>query len=315
MLKTARATFLFFANLRVVVHGRTILPSHSNPSLVKHFEAILDPTEGFWSPSTSSIDWCERNYAVNFYFAEFWNCLSSLLMCVFAFALFVRAISFRLESRFLLMNISFGLVGLGSAYFHGTLTHVGQMADELPMVYSMIVWWFILFNMDEKRRSKHSVADLSLILGIAYGAFWTYIHTLKTFVLIFQIHFALMVFGGIARLIYLYRQRIYRQSTIFYLLFSYVGFILLASICWLLDQRFCESFNRTFPLNPQLHAWWHVLCAIDCHCGIVCAEAMRFLSLQSHHQFSEGENHLRLVFFFGLPFVDYAQLKTKEKKK
>jgi len=28
---------------------------------------------GFWGPVTSTIDWCEHNYVVTYYVAEFWN--------------------------------------------------------------------------------------------------------------------------------------------------------------------------------------------------------------------------------------------------
>jgi dihydroceramidase len=32
---------------------------------------------GFWGPSTSSVDWCESNYEMNAYMAEFNNTTSS----------------------------------------------------------------------------------------------------------------------------------------------------------------------------------------------------------------------------------------------
>ncbi|CAF1251566.1 unnamed protein product [Rotaria sp. Silwood1] len=48
----------------VAIDARSVLASHSHPSDVKHFEPELDTNIGYWSPSTSSIDWCERNYVV-----------------------------------------------------------------------------------------------------------------------------------------------------------------------------------------------------------------------------------------------------------
>merc|ERR1711934_283612 len=38
--------------------------------------------QGYWGDPTSSIDWCESNYVVSFYIAEFWNTISSFLMVV-----------------------------------------------------------------------------------------------------------------------------------------------------------------------------------------------------------------------------------------
>ena len=308
----------------IVSECRTIVRSHSNPTEVKHFESKLDERQGYWSPISSSIDWCERNYVLSNYIAEFWNCLSSLSMCVLAGILFLRGRSNRIENRFLLMSFSFGLVGFGSAYFHGTLTHYGQMADELPMVYSMIVWWFILFRMDNFKKNltdQISPLDVFLFFGIFYALLWTYVHSLKTFILVFQIHFTLMVLGGIIKLIYLYRKMPYRTKSIKYLISFYVGLLIPATICWIIDQQLCEQMNSKNGFNPQLHAWWHVFCALDCYFGIVCGEAMRVLAIK--YQANEGnssqrsfkpEEHLRIEFFFGLPFVDYSkdeQIKTR----
>ncbi|CAF4274075.1 unnamed protein product [Rotaria sp. Silwood2] len=45
-----------------VIEARAVLTSDTHRSDVKHFESKLDTIKGYWSPSTSSIDWCERNY-------------------------------------------------------------------------------------------------------------------------------------------------------------------------------------------------------------------------------------------------------------
>eukprot|EP00478_Filoreta_tenera_P006172 GABV01007820.1.p1 GENE.GABV01007820.1~~GABV01007820.1.p1 ORF type:complete len:118 (+),score=23.52 GABV01007820.1:58-411(+) len=39
--------------------------------------------EGFWGKVDSNVNWCEQDYAVSFYIAEFWNTLSSLPMVYF----------------------------------------------------------------------------------------------------------------------------------------------------------------------------------------------------------------------------------------
>ncbi|PNJ51174.1 ACER3 isoform 12 [Pongo abelii] len=35
--------------------------------------------EGFWGPTTSTLDWCEENYSVTWYIAEFCSFLPSSL--------------------------------------------------------------------------------------------------------------------------------------------------------------------------------------------------------------------------------------------
>ena len=312
--------------LTSVIEARSILVSHTNPNDVKRFESKLDTKIGYWSPSTSSIDWCERNYVVTHYIAEFWNCISSFLMCVTAVILFVRGVLNGVENRFLFLSLSFGLIGFGSTCFHGTLTHYGQMMDELSMVYTMIVWWFILFQMNKfKLKNQTSSIDIFVIFGIFYALLWTYVHSLKSFVVLFQLHFTFMVIGGIVRLIHLYRQTQQHTLSIMYLIVAYVGFLIPATICWIIDQQLCERMNSANGINPQLHAWWHVFLAFDFHMGVVCAEAMRLLSAKyqqrriistkSSPQPFKPNDHVRIVFYFGLPFVDYSKDGQANKSK
>ncbi|UJR16861.1 hypothetical protein I4U23_003759 [Adineta vaga] len=312
----------------IVIDARTIIHSHDHPSNVKHFEPELDTNVGYWSPSTSSIDWCERNYVVSDYIAEFWNCISSFSMCILGGILFIRGLYNQVERRFLLSSLGLAFVGAGSAYFHGTLTHLGQMADELPMVYSMIVWWFVLFRMNDCKQMKNIIfaIDLSVLFGLFYGLLWSYVHSLQTFVLIFQGHMSLMVIGGIIKLIYLYQQPHHHVYKLKYLLIIYIGLLVSAFVCWTLDQHLCEELNKRSRLNPQLHAWWHVLGAFHCHLGIVCSEAMRLLTIKykqyqdenhsSSKQSFKAEDHVHLVYYLGLPYVDYSKdtqtIETKD---
>ncbi|CAF5215661.1 unnamed protein product [Rotaria magnacalcarata] len=201
------------------------------------------------------------------------------------------------------------------------------MADELPMVYSMIIWWFILIRMNEFKqlKSKISSIDISIIFGIFYGLLWTYVHSLQTFVLIFQVHISMMVVGGMIKLIYLYRQPHHHVYRIKCLLLVYVSLIISAFVCWIMDQQLCEQMNSISRFNPQLHAWWHAIGAVHCHLGIVCAEAMRLLSIKyQQHQMKnfqtskqpfKPEDQLHFNFYLGLPYVDYSKEKQTNKAK
>ncbi|KAB0370882.1 hypothetical protein FD755_017291 [Muntiacus reevesi] len=41
--------------------------------------------EGYWGPTTSTLDWCEENYAVTWYIAEFFLIAQYLILLVPAF--------------------------------------------------------------------------------------------------------------------------------------------------------------------------------------------------------------------------------------
>jgi hypothetical protein len=106
---------------------------------------------------------------------------------------------------------------------------------------------------------------------------------------------------------------------------AYVCFLIPATICWIIDQQLCERMNSANGINPQLHAWWHVFLAFDFHMGVVCAEAMRLLSAKyqqrriistkSSPQPFKPNDHVRIVFHFGLPFVDYSKDGQANKSK
>ncbi|CAF3014903.1 unnamed protein product, partial [Rotaria sp. Silwood2] len=84
--------------------------------------------------------------------------------------------------------------------------------------------------------------------------------------------------------------------------------------------------NSISRFNPQLHAWWHVICAVNGYVVIVCVEAMRLLSIKyQQHQVKNAkspeqpfkpEDHLHIAVYLGLPYVDYYKEKqTNEAKK
>lgn len=80
----------------------------------------MAPIDGFWGAPTATLDWCEENYAVTPYIAEFWNTLSNLAMIVPGFTGFLYAFKNGVERRIMLCFISLTLVGFGSWNFHMT---------------------------------------------------------------------------------------------------------------------------------------------------------------------------------------------------
>ena len=99
---------------------------------------------GFWGETSASIDWCETNYEVTYYIAEFWNTVSNLVMILLPIYGIYWSVkqknskkfnSFRVTNSMLACHLGLCLVGLGSWMFHMTLLYPMQLLDELPMVF------------------------------------------------------------------------------------------------------------------------------------------------------------------------------------
>ncbi|XP_061754164.1 alkaline ceramidase 3 isoform X2 [Nerophis ophidion] len=117
---------------------------------------------GFWGRPTSTLDWCEENYAVSFYIAEFWNTVSNLIMILPPICGAIQTFRDGLEFRYICSFLGLAAVGVGSWCFHMTLLYEMQLLDELPMIYSTCVFVYCLYECfkQENRVSWFPVALL-----------------------------------------------------------------------------------------------------------------------------------------------------------
>jgi hypothetical protein len=94
----------------------------------------------------SSVNWCEHDFAVSPYIAEFWNTVSG-------FSIFISAICWYWHMYPLhkcLTNIFKWLVvvSVGTSLFHATLLYKYQILDELPMLVIAMEYVNILTTLD-----------------------------------------------------------------------------------------------------------------------------------------------------------------------
>jgi len=203
--------------------------------------------QGFWA-KTANIDWCEKNYAVSHYVAEFWNTLTAL----------IYPISFVvIEKQFIALNLhgNFGLqclnaihlgVGIGTMLFHGTLSRWAQLLDEIPMIFLIVSVGFNIFSPKFK----------ALIFGILGGVLVSFI-LVPNISLVFQLGFAS---SAILTAVSLYRTVSKREDT--HAFFDQMTkHCMIAVLFWVIDQSFCSG-TQIFGLQLY-HGLWHVMTSVS----------------------------------------------------
>ncbi|KAG0283525.1 Alkaline ceramidase 3 [Linnemannia gamsii] len=220
---------------------------------------------GYWSPNTSTIDWCENNYNVSYYIAEFWNSTSSLAIVAVGLAGYLNLASYK-ERRMTLLMQSFMVIGVGSVLFHGTLRHKMQLLDELPMLYCATVGMFICIETHFGKQSRWFPIAIAAWLVVTTIIFSTTSGTLQS--LSFQTNYICMILGGFyfLRIFHVQRRTIRPNPAISRVIRLTAASLIAAATVWLIDFNLCVYVNgvsdeSVLRWNPQFHAWWHFLSA------------------------------------------------------
>ena len=264
-----------------------------------------EPIEGYWGPTTSIIDWCEENYVVSPYIAEWSNTISNSIFLITALYSTWCAYRNGLEFRFLLIGLGFALVGVGSWLFHMTLKYRFQLLDELPMIYATAIpaWSvFCEFNWKTWRaNTKQASKKRQLLFMLAVFSFTTiltYMYLVCRVVLLFQAlyGFLTLIVVAISSSFAIHletkdplvKKNLYNTMGMGIITFA-LGFIL-----WELDQLFCPLWihiRRDYLKLPlgvllEFHGWWHLLTGIGVYSYLVFLHYLRVLNLQKGGDFT-----------------------------
>jgi dihydroceramidase len=222
---------------------------------------MSDAPGGYFGPATSTVDFCESNYAISRYVAEFFNTASSLfivLAALLGLGLHHRAV----ERRFQLAFVAVALVGVGSTAFHATLRFELQMLDELPMLYSALIMVFILTERRLRGRWRAAFPFLLLAHGVLVTSLTAFTRGPLQFYLFH------LSFGSLEVLALACAWLASRRHTNTLALRQFrrgMGCYLAGILVWFVDLKYCDFLGTVLPAhgiaNPQLHALWHLLVA------------------------------------------------------
>jgi dihydroceramidase len=234
----------------------------------------------YWGIPTASVDWCEKNYEVCAFIAEFWNTLTSGLIALYGLVGCYLTFRERLEHRFTFLYFIIVLVGLGSVAFHGTLQLEYQLLDELPMLWGMMGWIYVIKAMEspnkQTQEDKRLVRSLS-VAGVAWSLAAPWIHFYWP--VVFQAVFVLLVLFCLYHLHKYYRQCKNPTARRLYVIYNFS--VAVGAILWLIDKEACNILHEVFgqywwhQYVGSFHGYWHTLMAANVYVGPVFAATMR----------------------------------------
>ncbi|KAI9357311.1 alkaline ceramidase 3 [Zopfochytrium polystomum] len=278
----------------------------------------------FLGPVTSTLDWCEENYVVSHYVAEFWNTISNVVFLALSMFGVATSHSLGLGERAVLSYLAVAVVGAGSFLFHGTLWYETQLMDELPMIYSACILDYCLLNAFQDRFKTLSGIVLSLY-AVTVTVVYLYVRNPVFHELSYALLVAFMVVMPVIQIRYLKqlhadearrakRLKLVSRTDRLWLIYAYsVVSFMSGFLVWNVENQFCETF-RTFrqdvgyPLRvvSELHSWWHIGTGVGTYGCVTMITYLRCLAV--------GRDDVRLKFAFGvLPVVTTTPTKIKQK--
>lgn len=302
----------------------------SHEALHWGYNEIEDPNP-FWGNWTSTINWCEQDYAVTKYMAEFVNTITNAWVLALIVSL-VGIYKYQLPKRYWVIFLGLSCVGLGSWMFHMTLRWEWQvLGDELPMiivspeVFNLVTdplqaascfLFMVLETTPVKAPPRVQWRNIllcgGLCLGIVLAVSIIYIKT--GFAVFHQVSFAIIDFLAAGRVYYLLSKvikkddpdpRIKRKrAQIVRVFIMGCFFFSLGFILWNADNLLCQQLmtikkkiGMPFSFLFELHGWWHLLTGYG---TMLMSHAAMLLVLI----ITEGPQHFELKMWGGwLPIV------------
>ncbi|XP_026125398.1 alkaline ceramidase 1 [Carassius auratus] len=214
----------------------------------------IDKMASVFAYESSQIDWCEDNYRNSENVVEYFNTMSSLIFFVIAPIMLYLLHPYAKERNLAvhLVWIMMVFVGIFSMYFHMTLSFMGQMLDELSILWVLALCyslWFPRKHFPSFIKDRKSFSHMVLII--------TVISSLSSFVKPTANAYALNCFT-IHILYFLFVElRNCTDQKVLRLAWSSVGLWVLAISCWISDRFGCSFWQKLDFC--YLHGIWHIL--------------------------------------------------------
>lgn len=193
-------------------------------------------TKYYWGTPDTTVQFCEKKYDKIYWIAEYDNTYSALPYILLGGFLF--------NTRIRNIAVAIIILGFSTMLMHGTLRYYGQWCDECSLLYLS----FETIRLFKKNLSIYYFSPL--IIGYFYFKD-NYLFFLTTFT-------SLQFF-----IIYLVikKEKRYIDNILMY---AYITTFSIATIFWILDQKFCDPENYI-----SFHSAWHILTAFAMFYGFL----------------------------------------------
>ncbi|KAI0168276.1 alkaline phytoceramidase [Pestalotiopsis sp. NC0098] len=231
----------------------------------RHFAGDANTHTGIWGSPTSAANFCEEDYAITRFVAEFVNTLSNLAYVYFAFKYPGRCAHGRpaLDS----LSWSMLLLGVTSTAFHATLRQGAQLSDDLSMLLLVGVIMQHVYCLGQPRVRSRLVA--ATIWASISGVSFIYVRSGDLLIHVSAFAVSVTLVGlRLVQLIYRGQQQQESSAELATRFWKGCAYLAVAFALWNVDLELCLQLREWrqhvgLPLSwlMELHAWWHILTA------------------------------------------------------
>eukprot|EP00092_Neocalanus_flemingeri_P023110 GFUD01025058.1.p1 GENE.GFUD01025058.1~~GFUD01025058.1.p1 ORF type:complete len:286 (-),score=48.78 GFUD01025058.1:48-905(-) len=217
---------------------------------------------------SSPIDWCEENYTFSPHIAEFVNTFSNLLFFLLPPLLihlhqpYARHCGPGIHLIWTLLIV----VGASSAYFHATLSLLGQLLDEIAILWVIMAGFALWFPREafppQWSQSPDGRRKFSYLCFV-----FTVLSTFLGFIQPIVNAFVLLALGVPTMCLLIHELKMENNIRVLSLGRRSIVLWVLAVICWVNDRVFCSWWASIG--FPYLHGAWHILIFLASYTAVV----------------------------------------------
>ncbi|EFX06429.1 alkaline ceramidase family protein [Grosmannia clavigera kw1407] len=239
----------------------------------RHFAGDRYAGAGVWGAPTSTANFCEEDYAVTLYIAEFMNTLTNLAYIYFAIRYPGVSSSKQTATKDKshppapswtrpdFLAVSLWILGTFSLVFHATLKHATQYGDEIAML--------VLAGALLRGVWPHSMAATVGSAAAVVAASALYLVTAQILHHVFAFNSMILVTGLRTLFLIFWRRPVANRPRYLHQFSRAVGTLAFGYFLWQIDLEMCSSLRsaRNFVGIPlawllEFHGWWHICTAL-----------------------------------------------------